>query len=59
MAVKKVPSDDKLLEKITSSSYHIWDKQHSSKQVVSIIYTLGEKSFAAASFEGLELFRFR
>ena len=31
----------------------IWNKKHSSKQVVPITYTLEKKFFAAATFEGL------
>ena len=30
-----------------------WNKKHSSKQVVSMIYTLGKEVFAAATFKGL------
>ena len=30
-----------------------WHKKHSLKQVVSIAYTLKEKFFTAAAFEGL------
>ena len=30
-----------------------WKKNHSSKQAVSIIYTLEKKAFAAATLEGL------
>ena len=30
-----------------------WNEKHSSKQVVSMINTLGKKVFAAATFKGL------
>ena len=29
-----------------------WNKKHSSKQVVSMIYTLGKDFFATATFQG-------
>ena len=35
-----------------SSSYHM-GKKHSSKQVVSIVHTVGKDFFAAAAFKGL------
>ena len=50
--MKKSHSNDKLLEKITSSSYHM-EQKHSLKQVASITYTLEKRIFAAADFEGL------
>ena len=34
-------------------------KKHSSKQVVSTIYTLGKDFFATATFHGSETFLFR
>ena len=30
-----------------------WNKKHSSKQVVSMVHTLGKDFFAAATFKGL------
>ena len=45
-------SNNKFLEKITSSSYHM-EQKHSSKQVASRTYTLEKDFFAAAIFEGL------
>ena len=50
--LKKSYRNDKLLEKITSSSYHM-EQKHSSKQVESIKYLLEKNFFAAATFEGL------
>ena len=50
-AVKKSHSNNKLLEKITSSSYHM--EQKSSKQDASIMLQTGEKIFAAAASEVL------
>ena len=52
MAVEKSQRNDKLLEKITSSSYHM-EKKKSLKQVASRTYTLEKIFFAAATFEGL------
>ena len=31
----------------------LWNKKHSLKEVVSLIYTLGKDFFAAATFKGL------
>ena len=52
MEVEKSDRNDKLLEKRTSSSYHM-EQKHSLKQVASITYTLWRKIFTAAIFEGL------
>ena len=49
--MKKSHSNNKLLEKITSSSYHM--EQKTSKQDASITLQTGEKFFAAAAFEVL------
>ena len=49
--LKKSHSNNKLLEKITSSSYHM--EQKTSKQDASITLQSGEKFFAAAAFEVL------
>ena len=51
--LKKSHSNDKLLEKITSSKIITWNKKHSSKQAGSVTYTLEKNFFAAAAFEGL------
>ena len=50
--LKKSHSNDKLLEKITSSVI-TWNKKHSLKQVAFITYTLEKKFSAVAAFEGL------
>ena len=49
--LKKSQSNDKLLEKLTSSTDYM-GKKHSSKQVAYITYTLEKIIFGAASFEG-------
>ena len=52
MAVEKSHSNDKLLEKITSSSYHMEQKTFIEASYIYNIHT-GGKFFAAAAFEGL------
>ena len=50
--LKKSHSNDKLLEKITSSSYHMEQKTFIEASYIYNIHT-GGKFFAAAAFEGL------
>ena len=49
--LRKSHSNDKLWEKVTSSSYHM-EQKHSSKEVASITYTLEKTIFSAATFKG-------
>ena len=49
--MKKSQINDKILEKLFPVI--TWNKKHSPKQAASIIFTLEEKCFAAAAFEGL------
>ena len=50
--LKKSHSNDKLLEKITSSSYHMEQKTFIEASYIYNIHT-GGKLFAADAFEGL------
>ena len=50
--LKKSHSNDKLLEKITSCSYHMEQKTLIEASCINNIHA-GEKVFAAAAFEGL------
>ena len=55
--LKKSHSNDKLLEKITSSSYHMEQKTFIEASCICNIHT-GEKIFAAAALKVCEPFRF-
>ena len=50
--LKESHSNDKLLEKIASSSYHMEQKEFIGASCIYNIHT-GEKLFAAAAFEAL------
>ena len=57
--IHKIIEYKKHNHKMSYESLSRWNEKHSSKQGVSRTYTLEEKFFTAATFEGLEVVSFK